>query len=58
MTIKQDIEKHRLKWAKIAKAYGWYKEPFFIQVWLDIDNTTILDSVSFRGLNKDIIIRS
>ena len=29
------IEKHREFWIKIAKANGWYVEPFYIQVCVD-----------------------
>ena len=49
-----NLNEHRELWADVAKENGWYKEPFFIQVWCDPDNN-ITDSVSFRGLNQDII---
>lgn len=50
------IEGNREHWAKIAKANGWYKEPFYVQVWIN-EEGKILDSVSFGGMTKDIIVR-
>lgn len=52
-----EMETVRKKWAKTAKENGWYKEPFFIQVWLDEDKK-IIDCVSFEGLEKDYIINT
>jgi hypothetical protein len=49
------IEQCRQFWAKVAKENGWYKEPFFVQVWVD-DNGDITDSVSHRGLNQDYVL--
>lgn len=48
------IEEHRKFWAKVAKENGWYKEPFYVQVWVD-ENGTITDSVSHRGMTDDIV---
>lgn len=50
-----NIEKARADWAKIAKKFGWYVEPFYVQVWLHKDGK-VQDSVSFRGMTGDIII--
>ena len=52
-----EIETARKRWANTAKKNGWYKEPFFIQVWLDEDKK-IIDCVSFRGLKQDYIIHT
>lgn len=49
------IEQCRQFWAKVAKENGWYKEPFFVQVWVD-GNGDITDSVSHRGLNQDYVL--
>ena len=49
------IESHREIWAKVARQNGWYKEPFYIQVWQD-STGRIWDSVSTRALSEDIII--
>ena len=49
------IEQCRQFWAKIAKENGWYKEPFFVQVWVDA-NGDIIDSVSRLGLDRDYIL--
>lgn len=49
------IEQCRQFWAKVAKENGWYKEPFFVQVWVD-DNGDITDSVSHQGLNQDYVL--
>ena len=51
-----DIEKQRKIWAKVAKNNGWYKKPFFVQVWINKETKEIIDSVSFIGLKKDLII--
>ncbi|MDK2899271.1 MAG: hypothetical protein PWQ10_458 [Patescibacteria group bacterium] len=49
------IEKHREFWIKIAKANGWYIEPFYVQVWTD-KSGNITDSVSHTSLIEDIVI--
>tara|TARA_Y100000034_G_C6815385_1_gene366796 strand:+ start:215 stop:421 length:207 start_codon:yes stop_codon:yes gene_type:complete len=48
------VEEHRTYWSKVAKENGWYKEPFYLQIWME-DNE-IIDSVSFKGLERDIFI--
>nr|BAR34014.1 hypothetical protein [uncultured Mediterranean phage uvMED] len=52
---KKDLKKHRDLWIKVAKKNGWYKNNFCIQIWIDLKTNKIIDSVSFVGLNKDII---
>jgi hypothetical protein len=49
------IEQCRQFWAEVAKKNGWYKEPFFVQVWVD-SSGEITDSVSHRGLKYDLIL--
>lgn len=56
MNETKTIEEHRQFWIKIAKENGWYIEPFFIQVWVDTDDT-ITDSVSYQGITQDIVIQ-
>lgn len=51
------IELKRQFWAGIAKENGWYSEPFYVQVWLNREGE-IVDSVSFAGLDRDIIERA
>jgi len=51
------LEQERTHWAKVAKKYGWYTEPFYIQVWMYKDGT-LDDSVSFKGMTQDIIIQN
>ena len=51
----KNIEKSRQFWIKVAKDNDWYKKPFFVQVWLDNEDN-IIDSVSFIGIEEDIII--
>jgi hypothetical protein len=53
--LKTEIEKQRAFWAKLAKANGWFTEPFHVQIWVD-ENGDISDSVSYIGLAEDIII--
>ena len=53
--IANDIEAHRAFWAHVAREHDWYQEPFFVQVWRDMDGT-ITDSVSVRGMTQDMII--
>ncbi len=49
------IEQCRQFWANIAKENGWYKEPFYVQVWVD-SKGDIIDSVSHRDLLRDYIL--
>lgn len=49
------IEEQRKLWARIAKANDWYSESFYVQVWFSPAGD-VVDSVSFRGLQEDIII--
>ena len=48
-----NLEKHRELWSNVARKNGWYQEPFYVQVW--IKNNKIVDSVSFVGLDRDIV---
>lgn len=50
------IETQRQFWAEIAKANGWYKEPFYVQVWVN-EEGEIIDSVSSRNMTEDYIVR-
>ena len=52
----EDIEKHRQIWANVAKKNGWYKQPFFVQVWATTKGD-ITDSVSFKGLEHDTVLQ-
>ena len=56
MNTNEIIESSREFWAKVAKENGWYKEPFYVQVWLNKDGS-LNDSVSFANLTQDIIIK-
>lgn len=51
------IELKRQFWAEIAKNNRWYNEPFHVQVWVNGEGE-IIDSLSFRGLDRDIIERA
>ena len=51
----ETLEDARSIWTKVAKKYGWYKEPFYVQAWIDEDGT-LDDCVSFQGLDQDIIL--
>jgi hypothetical protein len=51
---KTEIEHHRKLWTKIAKKTGWYQEPFYIQVWVNMKGK-ITNSVSFRDIKQDWI---
>lgn len=50
------VEEHRRYWAGIAKRYGWFAQPFCVIVWL-AHNGEVMDSVSYQGLDRDIIVR-
>ncbi len=52
---KEKIEYHRKGWGEIAKKNGWYKEPFFVQVWVN-NRGDITNSVSVVGLDKDFVL--
>lgn len=52
------IEEHRAQWAKVAKENGWYKEPFFIQIFKN-EAGDIVDSVAHGGMagaTEDLIV--
>lgn len=49
------LEEARGFWSKIAKEHGWYKEPFYVQAWIDEDGI-LDDSVSFQGLAQDVVL--
>jgi hypothetical protein len=51
------IEEHRKIWANVAKEHGWYKEPFFIQVWVNPDGE-ITDSVSHPFMEHDYVVEN
>lgn len=56
VSLNNDIETHREFWAQVAVEHDWYVEPFFVHVWID-ENQEIIDSVSYKGLYKDIVDR-
>lgn len=51
----QRLEECREFWANVARKNGWYKQPFFVQVWVD-DDGAVIDSVSHQGLDRDYIL--
>lgn len=51
-----ELETSRTFWADIAKEHGWYKEPFFVQVFVNPETNTIYDSISYAGMTRDIIV--
>jgi len=51
----ETLEKTREFWSKIAKQHGWYKEPFYVQAWINEDGS-LDDAVSFQDLDQDIIL--
>lgn len=53
--LKKEIEEQRKFWEKIAKENKWHTTPFYIQVW--VTDGKVTDSVSFKGIEKDIIIK-
>lgn len=54
---REQIEHNRMLWAAIAKDHGWYKEPFYVQVWLN-SYGNVCDSVAFRGMTGDIVVQA
>jgi hypothetical protein len=54
--IVPELETSRARWKTIAQENGWYKEPFFVQVFVDPETNTIYDSVSSTSLKRDIIV--
>ncbi len=55
---RQKIEHSRESWAEIAKKFGWYFEPFYIQVWID-EFGEVVDTVGHKGMQDsrgDILI--
>lgn len=57
VTVKRsDIEFHRNYWKNLAQRTNWYKEPFYIQIFVN-QNGTVNDSVSVRDImTKDVLI--
>lgn len=53
----EKMDDAREDWAKIAKANGWYTEPFFVQGFFN-KNNEMMDSVSFRGMTADIVVET
>jgi len=51
----ETLEEAREFWSKIAKEHGWYKEPFYVQAWINEDGS-LDDAVSFQDLDQDIIL--
>lgn len=54
VSLNNDIETHREFWAQVAIEHDWYVVPFFIHIWID-ENQEIVDSVSYKGLTRDVI---
>jgi len=52
---KKDIETQRNFWANIAKKHGWYKEPFYVQIWFN-QLGKVEDSISFQNMTQDIFV--
>lgn len=53
--MSNNIEFHRGYWAAIAKQNNWYKEPFYVQIWIN-DKGEITDSVSTKDLDRDYVV--
>lgn len=53
----KQIENCRRIWAKVAKENGWYREPFYVQVWIDPQNGLAYDAVSWPTIEQDFVIR-
>jgi len=51
------LEAHRRFWEGTAKRHGWYARPFFVIAWVAPDGS-ITDSVSYKGLDQDIIVQA
>ena len=51
----RQVEDCREFWAKIARENGWYKEPFFVQVWHNAYGE-ITDCVSYSNLDRDYVV--
>ena len=49
------VDEHREYWAEVAKKNGWYKEPFYIRVWVDRDGF-VVDSDVYEGMTEDVVI--
>lgn len=46
---REKIEASREGWAQIAKKFGWYFEPFYIQVWMN-EFGDVVDIVGHKGM--------
>jgi hypothetical protein len=52
--LQAGIESAREMWAGVARANGWYSEPFYVQVWIN-KRGEIVDSVATRALTSDVV---
>ena len=55
MDYRPMLEEARGFWSDVARKYGWYAEPFHVQIWTDARGT-YQDSVSYVGMPKDLVI--
>lgn len=46
---REKIESSRESWAEIAKKFGWYFEPFYIQVWMN-EFGEVVDTAGHKGM--------
>lgn len=51
---KKELEKHRDHWKKIAQKNGWFRVPFYIQVWINRSGR-IVDSITHKELHSDLV---
>ena len=54
--MQNQVELHRSIWARVAKEHGWYREPFYVQVWVNPTTGVVTDSVSTTALTQDHVV--
>lgn len=55
---RSDLEKHRLRWEKIAKENEWRNKmpkKFPVQLWMN-DDGSVINSVSHKDMTRDVIL--
>lgn len=56
--LKEDIERHRQSWKKVAEANNWSSDPFYIAIWVDQEGkicNSLCTTQILSNCTKDII---
>lgn len=55
--FKSELEEAREFWSKVAKKNNWYREPFYVQIWVNKD-LKVEDSLYLNSdAKRDLVIQ-